>query len=121
MSASIIETEITLISEDSRIEGKVQVERAARIHGTIVGELDAAAGSQVTLAETGVIEGNVHGDELWIEGFVRGDITATTRVVISSTGRVVGNVVTPSLQMDFGGYFEGQCRAIREDLRASPA
>lgn len=121
MNAAIVETEITLISENSKIEGRVLVERAARIHGTIIGELDAATGSQVTLAETGVIEGNVRGDELWIEGFVRGDITATTRVVISSTGRVVGNVVTPSLQMDFGGYFEGQCRAVREDPQASPA
>jgi cytoskeletal protein CcmA (bactofilin family) len=121
MSATIVETEITLISENSKIEGRVLVERSARIHGTIIGELDAAAGSQVVLAETGVIEGNIRGDQLWIEGFVRGDITATTRVVISSTGRVIGNVVTPSLKMDFGGYFEGQCKAIKGDLQASPA
>lgn len=117
----IVETEITLIAENSRIEGRVVVERAARIHGTLVGELDAAAGSQVVLAETGVIEGNVRGDQLWIDGFVRGDIAATTRVVISSTGRLIGNVVTPSLQMDFGAYFEGQCKAVKEDPRPSPA
>ena len=121
MIPTIVETEITLISENSRIEGRVLVERTVRIHGTVIGELDAAQGSQVILAETGVIEGNVRADQLWIDGFVRGDISATTRVVISSTGRLIGNVVTPSLHVDFGAFFEGQCKAIKEAPLPSPA
>ena len=108
-TGNLTEGALNLVSEGTRIEGKVCFDQVTRVHGTLVGEVEAKPGSTLILGETSVVEGNVLADALWIDGYVRGDVKASTRVVISPTGRVIGNIHTPSLVVDFGGYFEGKC------------
>lgn len=103
------EGKINVVSEGTRIEGKVTFDHVSRVHGTLVGEVHATPGSTLILSETSVVEGNIQADTLMIDGFVRGDIVARTKVVVSGTGRVIGNIKAPSLIIDFGAYFEGQC------------
>lgn len=106
---AVTETRINIISEGTKLNGTVRVEGVARIHGILEGKLEANPGSTVILGETGVIEGGIHADRLMIDGYVRGDIEAKTSVLVSPTGRVVGNIKTPSLTIEFGAYFEGRC------------
>lgn len=106
--SQISESTINIISEKTRLEGKILLEDVSRVHGTLVGEIIAPARSKLILAETAVVEGSVQADTLIIDGFVQGDITATTKVHLSGTGRVIGNIKTPSLIIDFGAYFEGR-------------
>ncbi len=103
------ESALNLISEGARIEGKLELNQIARIHGSLVGELVGTPQSELTIAETGSVEGNIRAHTLYIDGYVKGDIQATQLVFISRTGRVVGNIETPSLKMEFGSYFEGRC------------
>lgn len=104
------ETLLTLVSEGTQLEGKIVFDQVARVHGILKGEVTAQPGSTLILGETSLVEGNIHADTLMIDGFVRGDIHANTRVVISGTGRVIGNIQTPSLVVDFGAHFEGKCK-----------
>ncbi len=103
------ESAINLVAEGTRMEGRIQFDSITRVHGVLVGEVRAAHGSTLVLSDNGMIEGQVYADVIYVNGMVQGDIEALTRVVISSTGRVVGNIKTPSLQIDFGAYFEGRC------------
>lgn len=105
----IQEAAITLVSEGSRIEGKAVFESIAKIFGTLKGEVVGMPGSTLILCESGVVEGRIEAEDLIIDGFVRGEISATSKVQITSTGRVVGDIRSPSLQIDTGGYFEGSC------------
>jgi cytoskeletal protein CcmA (bactofilin family) len=77
----------------------------------IKGELQAKEGSTVILAETGVIEGTVHADTLLVYGFIRGDVVVQKRLVLGQTARVIGNIMTQSLSLEFGAYFEGSCKS----------
>jgi cytoskeletal protein CcmA (bactofilin family) len=104
-----VETGMNLIAEGTRLEGQITLDRVARVHGTLVGRVRGLPGSTLIFTETAAVEGDVSGDRVLIDGFVRGDIEATTQVVVSGTGRVIGNIRTPSLQLDFGAYFEGRC------------
>jgi len=106
--SEIIESEVNLIAEGTRLEGKVTLDRVSRVHGHLLGDIEATEGSLFVLAETGLIEGVLRGDSIVIDGFVRGDIEATTRVVISGTGRVVGDIRAPAVRIDFGAHFEGK-------------
>lgn len=106
----VAESRINIIGEGSRIEGDVVLDEIARVHGVIVGQVQAKDGSTLILGETAMVEGTIHADTLIVDGFVRGDIIARRRVVISRTGRVVGTVATPLLKLEFGSYFEGRCR-----------
>ena len=73
------------------------------------------------LPDEGVIEGNIDADTLWIDGFVRGDVTAKTLVVLSSTGRVVGNIRAKNVKFEFGSYFEGKCMTEGDPATANPS
>jgi cytoskeletal protein CcmA (bactofilin family) len=103
------ETHVNMVAEGTRIEGQVVFDHVSRVNGVLIGEVRAKEGSTLILSETAVVEGNIDADILMIDGYVHGDVVAKTRVVVSRTGRVVGNIKTPSLTMEFGAYFEGRC------------
>ena len=103
------ETAVNMISENTRIEGQVIFDQISRVHGVLIGEVRAKDGSTLILSETAVVEGNIEADTLIIDGYIHGNVFAKSRVVISRTGRIVGNVKTRSLVLEFGAYFEGRC------------
>jgi cytoskeletal protein CcmA (bactofilin family) len=105
----LIESTINIVATGTRIEGKITFDDISRVHGVLIGEVIAKEGSTLVLCEPAVVEGNINADVLMIDGYVRGDITAKTRVAISRTGRVIGNIKTASLVLEFGAHFEGQC------------
>jgi cytoskeletal protein CcmA (bactofilin family) len=119
------ETHINIVAEGTRIEGQVVFDHVSRVHGVLVGEVRAKAGSTLIISETAVVEGNIEADTLMIDGYVHGDVIAKTRVIVSRTGRVVGNIKTPSLTLEFGGYFEGRCametQGLASNLTPKPA
>ena len=115
----ITEQAVTWIAPEIRIEGKIYFDQVARVHGQIRGQIEAAPGSTLILTETAYVEGDIQADTLFIDGFVRGDIVARTKVVISGTGRVLGNIESPSVSIDFGAHFEGQCKM--ESYQIAPA
>ncbi|MEK6705490.1 MAG: polymer-forming cytoskeletal protein [Bdellovibrionota bacterium] len=105
---SIVESDINFISEKTEIEGTISLDAIAKVYGTIKGEIRAKKGSIITLCETSMVEGNIFADTIIIEGFVRGEISASTKVVLSNSARVIGNIHTPCLKLEFGAYFEGR-------------
>jgi cytoskeletal protein CcmA (bactofilin family) len=105
----IQETAINIVGEGTRIEGEVLFDRITRVHGVLVGKVRAKEGSTLILGETAVVEGDVDADTLVIDGYVQGDVSARKRVVISRTGRVIGDIHSPSVRVEFGAYFEGRC------------
>jgi cytoskeletal protein CcmA (bactofilin family) len=108
---AVNESEINVVAEGTRIEGKISFDHISRVHGTLVGQVSAKEGSTLILSESSMVEGDISADILFVDGYVHGDISASTQVVISRTGRVVGNIKTKSLKLEFGGYFEGSALA----------
>ena len=106
-SPEMRESEITLIAEGTHIEGQLELTSVARVHGTIKGKLSGAAGSMIVLAPEAQVEGNIRADQLWIEGFVRGEITATTKVILAPSARVIADIESPCIEIEPGAYFEG--------------
>lgn len=104
------ESEVTIVGESTKVEGKIVFDRMTRIHGVLVGEVESKKGSTLVLAESGLVEGTVHADTLIVDGTIQGDIFVNTRLLVSRTGRIIGNIHTPSLTLDFGAFFEGTCR-----------
>jgi cytoskeletal protein CcmA (bactofilin family) len=110
MSNEFIESRSNMVAESTEIEGKVVFQNTTRFHGKIRGEVRCGSGSTLLLAETAFIDGDIYAEEIWIDGYVRGNVVATSRVIITGKGRVVGSIETPSLQVEFGAYFEGVTR-----------
>lgn len=100
---------VNLVTAGSRFEGTVEFDGYTRFEGYVNGKLKGGAGSELIIGENGVVDGRVEGDVIVIDGFVRGDVHATGKVVITGTGRVIGEIKAPSVAIKFGGFFDGRC------------
>ena len=108
---SLVESRINLISPGTHLEGKLRFDRTTRISGRVSGSIQGGADAAIILSEEGLVEGNITADRVYIEGFVEGDIEASEFIHVASGGRVVGNLISPRVQLDFGAWFEGECRS----------
>ena len=104
------ESEISLISEGSSFEGTLELSSVARFHGTLKGTLKGKPGSLIVVGESGVIEGQIDADTIWLEGFVRGEVKAQTKIILTPSARVIGDLNSPAIEIQPGAYFEGNSR-----------
>jgi len=107
----LVESRVNLISPGTQLEGRVRFDRTTRISGHISGSIEGSRDAAIILSEEGLVEGNITADRVYIEGFVEGDIEAHEFIHIASGGRVVGNLTSPRVRLDFGAWFEGECRS----------
>lgn len=108
------EISTNLIGEGTRLEGTLHFTDICRVQGVLIGEVHASDASTLIFEETSVVEGNIHADTLMIQGYVQGNIIARKKVLVSSSGRVIGTIKTPTLMIEAGAYFEGSCNSSPE-------
>ena len=102
------------------MSGRYVLDRPLRIEGEFRGELEST--SSVLVCETGAVEAPIRARAVEIHGAVVGDVVASREVVIHATGRLHGDVETPSLVVARGAYFNGRTRMYRpERTRPSDA
>jgi cytoskeletal protein CcmA (bactofilin family) len=95
------------LGKGSRVSGKLAFEGTVRIEGHVEGEITAQ--DTLTIGESAVINAQITGTSVIIHGKVTGDITARRRLEIRAPGKVFGNISAPSLVINEGVIFEGQC------------
>ena len=96
----------TYLDCGTKLSGKMRFEGPARIDGNIEGEID---GKEITIGESAVATAQIRADSIVVCGKVKGEITATQRIEIRSTAKIIGNIETPKLIVQEGAIFEGQC------------
>lgn len=110
MSSEIDRT--NLITSETKFTGTVSFSGFTRFDGSIEGNIIGQAGSELVVGETGVVEGKVQGDIVIIDGFIRGDVEASSKIIVTETGRVIGTLRAPSIAIGFGAFFEGKCETL---------
>jgi cytoskeletal protein CcmA (bactofilin family) len=76
--------------------------------GFFAGTIRSEEGT-LTITSTGEINGDIAAKNIIVEGLVRGDISATSKVELTSTARVIGDIETAALEIQPGAIFEGRC------------
>lgn len=103
--------QVTLLAESTEIEGRVVFGDIARIFGRIQGDVVGKPGSRLVLGRSCTVEGRVSGDSVIVDGTVTGEIHCTGQVEISSTGRVLGDITAPQVQVSPGAHVQGKIKA----------
>jgi cytoskeletal protein CcmA (bactofilin family) len=103
------------LDQGSRISGKLSFEGPARIDGQVDGEINAKDG--VVIGESAVVTAQVKAASIIVAGKVSGDITASQRIEIRPSAKVVGNLTAPVLVVHEGALFEGHCAMQPESAR----
>ena len=96
------------LGRDTEFEGKLSFTGAARIDGNFKGEIFTAG--VLIIGESAIIESNMHVAHVIISGEIRGNIIADDRIEIHAPGKVFGNIQAPTVIIDEGVVFEGNCR-----------
>lgn len=98
----------TLIGVGTEIKGNVKATGGIRIDGRVEGEI--LHDGDLIVGEEGVVEAGIKTRNATIAGEVRGNIEASGRVEIVSTGKVFGDIVVATLIVNEGAIFDGHCQ-----------
>ena len=112
----------TLLGRGSAFDGKLTFEGTVRIDGRLNGEIFSE--DVLVIGEGAEVKAKIEVGIVIVEGNVEGNIRATKAVELHAPARVRGNIETPSLFIDKGVVFEGNCKmenlSPRTGAQASP-
>ncbi len=86
--------------------GELKCDGGVRIDGVFEGNVETMG--NVIIGETAKVVADIVGRNVSISGAVKGNITATGRLEILSTGLVWGDIDVASFLIDEGGIFSGR-------------
>ena len=90
------------------VEGKMKVTGGlVRLNSHFKGEI--VSDGALVIHDQGEVEGDIHSLVVSVTGKVKGSVHATERLEIKEHGIVLGDIYTPCLLIDPGGFFDGQC------------
>ncbi|MBI3395950.1 MAG: polymer-forming cytoskeletal protein [Spirochaetia bacterium] len=101
----------SLIGEGSEFRGEFKVKDLIRIDGYFKGNI--ITDGKVLVGQHGLVETDIRAGIVVVGGTVRGSIAADKRVVLLSTCRLFGDIITKSLLVEEGVVFEGRCTINR--------
>ena len=104
------------LGEGTSFKGTLTFEGTVRIDGRLEGEIFTK--DTLVIGEGALVSATIHAGVVVISGTVRGDITAERKIDIHASGRLFGNISTPSLVIEEGVVFEGTCTMGRREEQA---
>jgi len=97
----------TILARDIEFSGSLQFEKPFLIRGRLSGNINARG--MLVIDEEAVVEANIFASRVIIRGSVKGDVTASEKVEVAITGKLIGNVKAPEIFMETGCTFNGRC------------
>jgi len=105
---------IASLEPGAEIEGKMKFGGGtARINSHFKGEI--SGDGSLIVAEQGELEADVAVRAITVTGKVKGSIHVTDRIEIKERGVILGDIYTPILVVEPGGYLDGQCHMPTQD------
>ncbi len=100
----------TLVGPMSKVVGDVFYGGGLQVEGTIEGNVLAKCEDKCVLviSEMGVVEGEIRGTFIIIDGTVHGDIYASEGIELKSGARINGDIYYASLGMTVGAEVNGK-------------
>lgn len=104
-----------IIGKGCKVRGKIELDGEVFIDGIVEGELMSSG--TLTIGESGQVSAKVSGHRIKIFGQVEGDIDCREQLELYTGARVIGDILTRSLVVQDGVFFEGHC-GMKDSLTA---
>jgi cytoskeletal protein CcmA (bactofilin family) len=105
----------SIIGEGTTLRGDFELNGLLRIDGVFFGRV--RTNGKVLIGKNGVAECEIVAGTVVVGGKVKGEIFATEKITLLSTGELIGNVKTPRLIIEEGVIFDGKCEIIEDKER----
>ena len=96
----------TIIGPSLSIKGEITGEGDLTVQGQVEGTIDFKNGN-VSIGRTGCIKADIKGKSITIEGEVEGNLLGEKKIVLRPSGRVLGDMRAPAINLEEGAKFKG--------------
>jgi cytoskeletal protein CcmA (bactofilin family) len=98
----------TIVGPGTTVSGDIESGGFTRVDGNIRGNVNAKG--RVIIGEKARMKSSVYGTLVTIGGVVFGNVLASERLIILTTGLVMGDIITRRIQADEGCLIHGRVR-----------
>lgn len=99
---------VALLEPGIEFEGKMKLASGTvRLNSHFKGEIQGDG--TVLVSERGEVEAEINVKSVTVIGKVKGSVRVKDRLEIRERGVILGDIFTPVLVVEPGGYFDGQC------------
>jgi cytoskeletal protein CcmA (bactofilin family) len=109
---------MSLVSENVRIEGELGGEENILINGRVLGSIKL--NGDIVVGQSGLVEADIEGNTIVIQGTVKGNVTARNHLEIQATGKMIGDITAKSIDIKEGSTFEGRSRMLKPGRTEPP-
>lgn len=95
-----------VIGSTVKIKGEVSGGENLVIEGSVEGSVELA-GHDLTIGQKGQVSANLAAKTVKVEGQLTGDINGSEKVILTRSGRMLGNIVAPRVTLEDGAKFKG--------------
>jgi len=106
----------SIIGEGTRFNGEFDLNGLLRIDGDFCGTVRTEG--KVLVGKNGRAECTVYAGTVVVGGILRGNIFANEKVVILSTGIVLGNIHSPRFIVEEGVIFNGTAKIVQPEAES---
>jgi cytoskeletal protein CcmA (bactofilin family) len=113
----------TTLAKADALSGRLQIRGNGSVLGTFTGQIDCDG--DLLIGPEAHVEADIRATRVSIAGYVRGNVVASSRLKIASSGRLEGDARVASLVVHEGGVHHGVIRVhpegIPENADSAPA
>lgn len=95
-----------MIGPTIQIKGAIKGEENLVIEGRVEGSVELS-GHDLTVGQKGQVDADLNARTVKVEGQITGDISGSEKVIITKSGRVLGNIIAPRVTLEDGAKFKG--------------
>ncbi|MCL2295108.1 MAG: polymer-forming cytoskeletal protein [Spirochaetes bacterium] len=104
----------TTLGKETVFKGKMKFFNSLKIDGSFEGDIESPG--FLYIEDGAVVTADIRVRAVIVGGIVRGNIDASEKLEMLSTGQIFGNVRTSKLRIADGVVFEGKCEMIKSDV-----
>ena len=101
----------TFLGVEALFKGELSFKGTLCIDGKFEGHIKT--GDILIVSETGDIEADIEAGTVVCKGRVRGNILASQKIEMHPHSKVIGDVKTPSINIEVGAVLDGKCDMSR--------
>ncbi len=106
----------TVLGNETSFQGTMKFKDSLKIDGFFEGQIESSGA--LYIEEGAEVRAEIKARTIVVSGKVIGNIEATEKLEMLSSGEIYGNIRTPNLKVAEGVEFDGECHMIKnpEDL-----
>lgn len=108
----------TTIGADAVFKGELHFEKGVQLLGKFEGQIDSKG--QLVIAEGACLTGEVKAGDIRVDGQVKGNLQAGSKIQLSASGRLEGDIQAARLEVAEGAVLIGRCMVGANGQAAPP-